>query len=55
MVTIGNIDILETWLYERTGSRLSNTDFESLPTRPCLGQPQVQTALSTGRHPPAKL
>ncbi|WP_159042135.1 hypothetical protein [Streptomyces sp. TP-A0875] len=30
-VAIGNLDILETWLHERTGSRLSDADFDSIP------------------------
>ncbi|MFI8280040.1 hypothetical protein ACIGBH_35080 [Streptomyces sp. NPDC085929] len=36
MVTVGNLDILEAWLYERTGSRLSDTEFESVPARQAL-------------------
>lgn len=55
MVAIGNLDILETWLYERTGSRLTDVDFESVPALPGLGRPYASAPLGTGRHPPANL
>ncbi|MGW0667806.1 hypothetical protein [Streptomyces sp. NPDC002746] len=53
MVTIGNLDILETWLYERTGSRLSDADFESVPAAPDHDLARMPTPLDMGRHPPA--
>ncbi|MFB6714516.1 MULTISPECIES: hypothetical protein [unclassified Streptomyces] len=31
MAVIGNLDIPETWFYERTGSRLVEADYESSP------------------------
>ncbi|MFI7354798.1 hypothetical protein ACIBTP_12705 [Streptomyces avidinii] len=55
MVTVGNLDILETWLYERTGSRLSDTEFESVPAPPGLDPRHVLAPLGTGRHPPGNL
>ncbi|MFJ5089238.1 hypothetical protein [Streptomyces sp. NPDC088674] len=55
MVAVGNLDILETWLYERTGSRLSDADFDSVPAPPDRDQPHVPTPLDKGRHPPANL
>ncbi|MEV1049761.1 hypothetical protein [Streptomyces sp. NPDC049887] len=55
MVTIGNLDILETWLYERTGSRLSDADFESVPAAPDHDLACMPTPLDMGRHPPADL
>ncbi|MEU5417495.1 hypothetical protein [Streptomyces clavifer] len=55
MVTIGNLDILETWLYERTGSRLSDADFESTPAPEGHDQSYVPAPLGMGRHPPASL
>lgn len=55
MVTVGNLDILETWLYERTGSRLSDTDFESVPARPPFDRLRLQAPVGTGRHPPANV
>ncbi|MBD3579206.1 hypothetical protein ICJ52_23635 [Streptomyces sp. KD18] len=55
MVAVGNLDILETWLYERTGSRLSDADFDSIPAPPDRDRPHVPTPLDKGRHPPANL
>ncbi|MGW6459130.1 hypothetical protein ACWF94_24945 [Streptomyces sp. NPDC055078] len=55
MVAVGNLDILETWLYERTGSRLSDADFDSIPAPPDRDRPYVPTPLDKGRHPPANL
>lgn len=36
-VTIGSQDILETWLYERSGSRLADADFECRLRVPASG------------------
>ncbi|WP_432062703.1 hypothetical protein [Streptomyces sp. S1] len=55
MVTIGNLDILETWLYERTGSRLADADFESIPAAPDRDLAYTLAPLDMGRHPPANL
>ncbi|MFI8521461.1 hypothetical protein ACIGEZ_27115 [Streptomyces sp. NPDC085481] len=57
MVTIGNLDILETWLYERTGDRLSDADFESVPAAPGRDRADIPTPtpLDLGRHPPTNL
>ncbi|MEE1938446.1 hypothetical protein V1L54_03295 [Streptomyces sp. TRM 70361] len=55
MVTTGNPGILETWLHERAGSRLSGTDFESIPAAPGRDLSSAPTPLDTGRHPPANL
>lgn len=55
MVTIGNLDTLETWLYERTGSRLSDADFDSIPAAPGRNPSSVPTPLDMGRHPPTNL
>ncbi|MEU5715412.1 hypothetical protein AB0G71_06410 [Streptomyces sp. NPDC020403] len=54
-VGIGNLDILETWLYERTGSRLSDAGFESLPAAPGRDLSSAPAPLDTGRHQPANL
>ncbi|MFE4591554.1 hypothetical protein [Streptomyces laurentii] len=55
MLAIGNLDILETWLYKRTGSRLSDADFDSIPAAPDRDPSSVPTPLDMGRHPPASL
>ncbi|MFJ8668220.1 hypothetical protein [Streptomyces sp. NPDC093600] len=55
MLAIGNLDILETWLYERTGSRLSDADFESIPAAPGRDPSSAPTPPDMGRHPPASL
>ncbi|MFI6286109.1 hypothetical protein ACIBCM_15340 [Streptomyces sp. NPDC051018] len=55
MVTIGNLDILETWLYERTGNRLCDTDFASIAAAPGCALSSVPAPIDMGRHPPANL
>ncbi|WP_338485151.1 hypothetical protein VM636_17925 [Streptomyces sp. SCSIO 75703] len=55
MLAIGNLDILETWLYERTGSRLSDADFDSIPAAPDHDQASSPALLDMGRHPPTNL
>ncbi|MFJ3934023.1 hypothetical protein [Streptomyces sp. NPDC090029] len=55
MLAIGNLDILETWLYERTGSRLCDADFDSIPAAPGRDSSSAPTPLDMGRHPPASL
>lgn len=55
MMTIGNLDIQETWLYERTGDRLSDADFESVPAAPGHDRACIPTPLDRGRHPPTTL
>ncbi|MFJ2206189.1 hypothetical protein [Streptomyces microflavus] len=55
MATIGNLDILETWLYERTGNRLCDTDFESIAAAPGCDLSSVPAPIDMGRHPPANL
>ncbi|MFY1677312.1 hypothetical protein [Streptomyces sp. WMMC905] len=54
MLAIGNLDILETWLYERTGFRLSDADFDSIPAAPGRDWSSAPTPLDMGRHPPAR-
>ncbi|QKV92954.1 hypothetical protein HUT19_15290 [Streptomyces sp. NA02950] len=49
MVTIGNLDILETWLYQRTGTELTDTDYAAAP--PATG-PDTDPPETTGRPPP---
>ncbi|MEX2973079.1 hypothetical protein [Streptomyces sp. C184] len=49
LVTAGNLDILETWLYQRTGTHLTATDYTAAPTP--RGPHTVRTE-STGRPPP---
>ncbi|MFC5959198.1 hypothetical protein ACFP51_33670 [Streptomyces pratens] len=43
LVTAGNLDILETWLYQRTGTHLADTDFAAdtrvAPSNPNPGGP----------------
>ncbi|WP_432039016.1 hypothetical protein [Streptomyces cucumeris] len=51
LVTAGNLDILETWLYQRTGTHLTDTDFANAdPRRPA--SPEPQPPAQTGRPPP---
>ncbi|MET8178508.1 hypothetical protein [Streptomyces sp. NPDC005336] len=49
MVTAGNLDILETWLYQRTGTELTDTDYTA-------DTPQAKTDTdpppTTGLPPP---
>ncbi|WP_119100390.1 hypothetical protein [Streptomyces sporangiiformans] len=50
MATAGNLDILETWLYQRTGTQLTDTDYtDTIPHQPAqteksppvgIGRPQ---------------
>jgi len=49
MVTAGNLDILETWLYQRNGTELTDTDYAAVPPpdRPDTDRPET-----TGRPPP---
>jgi len=53
LVTAGNLDILETWLYQRTGRRLTDTSFfgDTGDARPA---PETRTVppAQTGRPPP---
>ena len=53
MVTSGNLDILETWLYQRTGTRLTDTSFDytdTIPQQPA--QPEKAPLAGIGRPPP---
>ena len=53
LVTAGNLDILETWLYQRTGTHLTDTDFEHIdPQPPTRCQPETSPTAQTGRPPP---
>jgi hypothetical protein len=49
LVTAGNLDILETWLYQRTGTHLTDTDYTAAP--PPVG-PDTDQPETTGRPPP---
>ncbi|MEU9490090.1 hypothetical protein AB0D83_41845 [Streptomyces decoyicus] len=49
LVTVGNLDILETWLYQRTGTHLTDTDYTTVPTP---RKPHPGPIESTGRPPP---
>ncbi|WP_338897764.1 hypothetical protein WBG99_21000 [Streptomyces sp. TG1A-60] len=49
MVTVGNLDILETWLYQRTGTQLTDTDYADTQ-KPA--QPTAEPPARTGRPPP---
>ncbi len=54
LVTAGNLDILETWLYQRTGTHLTHTNFASgtdtQPNTPAESGPTVGTGLPPPRH-----
>ncbi|WP_280890217.1 hypothetical protein [Streptomyces sp. LBL] len=53
MVTVGNLDILEAWLYQRTGTHLTDTDFEHIdPQPPARCRPETGPTAQTGRPPP---
>jgi hypothetical protein len=52
MITIGNLTILETWLHERTGTHLTLTDYESVPTPEPLTP--LPTATDERSPPPSK-
>lgn len=49
LVTAGNLDILETWLHQRTGRQLTDTDYDSLPRQITE---QDEQPPPTGRPPP---
>lgn len=49
LVTAGNLDILETWLYQRTGTHLADTDYTTVPAP---RKPHTDPIESTGRPPP---
>ncbi|MFJ4921165.1 hypothetical protein [Streptomyces sp. NPDC088725] len=49
MVTAANLDILETWLYQRTGTHLTASDYTAAP--PPAG-PDADPPAVTGRPPP---
>lgn len=57
MVTVGNLDILETWLYQRTGTHLADSDFTPdpgvAPSSPNPGGPApvAHAGLPPPRHP----
>ncbi|MPY49165.1 hypothetical protein [Streptomyces acidicola] len=57
MVTAGNLDILETWLYQRTGTHLTHTDYtdytdytDTLSQQPT--QPEKDSPAGISRPPP---
>ncbi|WP_241833125.1 hypothetical protein [Streptomyces caatingaensis] len=54
MTTIGNLDILETWLYQHTGATLDNdTGLSREPHgTPGPDHPAAQPPGNTGRPPP---
>jgi hypothetical protein len=49
MVTAGNLDILETWLYQRTGTDLTDTDYTADAPPTILG---ANPPATPGRPPP---
>ncbi|ANP56717.1 hypothetical protein J2Z21_009828 [Streptomyces griseochromogenes] len=49
MVTAANLDILETWLYQHTGTHLTHSDYTAIP--PPAG-PDTNPPATTGRPPP---
>ncbi|MFI6286117.1 hypothetical protein ACIBCM_15380 [Streptomyces sp. NPDC051018] len=57
LVTAGNLDILETWLYQRTGTHLTDADFTAdtcdAPSKPNASRtaPPVHAGLPPPRHP----
>lgn len=53
MVTAGNLDILETWLYQHTGNHLTDIDFgtATLVTPPAETAPVAQAGLPPPRQP----
>ncbi|MET8182920.1 hypothetical protein [Streptomyces sp. NPDC005336] len=53
MVTAGNLDILETWLYQRAGTHLTDISFDHADTiaqQPA--QPENAPPAGIGRPPP---
>ncbi|WP_042176178.1 hypothetical protein [Streptomyces sp. NBRC 110035] len=51
MVTAGNLDILETWLYQRTGSQLTDSVFDNTDPQPPTW-PETEPPAQAGRPPP---
>lgn len=51
LVTAGNLDILELWLYQRTGTHLTDTDFTNTDPRPPT-RPETRPPAQAGRPPP---
>ncbi|MBV2357344.1 hypothetical protein KUM39_23725 [Streptomyces sp. J2-1] len=51
MVTAGNLDILETWLYQRTGTQLTDTVFDNTDPQPPTPR-ETEPPAETGRPPP---
>ncbi|TPQ21986.1 hypothetical protein FGD71_011960 [Streptomyces sporangiiformans] len=50
MATAGNLDILETWLYQRTGTQLTDTDYtDTIPHQPA--QTEKSPPVGIGRPP----
>ncbi|MER7311018.1 MULTISPECIES: hypothetical protein [Streptomyces] len=43
------------WLHERTGSRISDAGFDSIPAAPDRDRTFIPAPLDMGRHPPASL
>lgn len=53
LVTAGNLDILETWLYQRTGTQPADTVFDNTdPGRQHHGRPNHPHRPDGRRHPP---
>ncbi|MGW0825155.1 hypothetical protein [Streptomyces sp. NPDC002845] len=52
LVTAGNLDILETWLYQRTGAQLSRLDYDYADPQPPT-RPEAEPPAQTGRPPPS--
>ncbi|MFE9611812.1 hypothetical protein [Streptomyces sp. NPDC006012] len=51
MVTAGNLDILETWLYQRTGTHLTDSVFDNTHPQPSTW-PTTKPPAQAGRPPP---
>ncbi|MDK1348086.1 hypothetical protein QNO09_33360 [Streptomyces sp. 378] len=51
LVTAGNLDILETWLYQRTGTQLTDSVFDNTDPQPPT-RPETEPPAQTGRPPP---
>ncbi|WP_155059770.1 hypothetical protein [Streptomyces blattellae] len=51
LVTAGNLDILETWLYQRTGTRLTDTVFDNTDPQPPAPR-ETEPPAQAGRPPP---
>ncbi|MBO8193338.1 hypothetical protein ITI46_16945 [Streptomyces oryzae] len=52
LVTAGSLGILETWLYQRTGTQLTDTGFDHADPQP-PASPETNPPARTGRPPPA--